>query len=130
MVAADHDVVEYAHMAEQRQILEGPADAQFRPVIGRHAGHVAALEENQAFGRVVATGDAVDHRGLAGPVRADDREQFALVDLEADIGQRPHPAEAQGDVAGLKNRLIGFHNNLPANSGEPPVLRHCRAACG
>ncbi len=65
------------------QVLEGAADAQPGPRVRIEAGDVLAAVEQLAFGQLVAAGNAVDDRGLAGAVRADDREQFALVDAEA-----------------------------------------------
>ncbi len=80
---------------EQREVLEGPADAEAGPRIRGEAGDVLAAVEQLAFGRPVAAGNAVDDRGLAGAVRADDGEQLALVDAEAHIGQRADAAKAQ-----------------------------------
>ena len=51
--------------------------------------------EDAAFLGPVAARDAVDHRGLAGAVRSDDREQLAGIDREADIAQRLYAAKAQ-----------------------------------
>jgi len=93
-MAPDHDVVEHAHVVEQRQILKGAADAERGPRIGIEAGDVPPAIEQLAFGRLVAARDAIDDRGLAGAVGADDGEQFAVLDGEADIGERAHAAEA------------------------------------
>ena len=81
--------------AEQREILEGPADAEAGPRVRGEAGDVLAAVEQLALGRTVAARDAVDDRGLAGTVRANDGEQLALVDAEAHIGQRADAAKAQ-----------------------------------
>jgi len=75
--------VEHAHMMKQRKILEGAADAERGARIGREGGDVAAAIAQLAFARPVAARDAVDHRGLAGAVRADDRKQLALVDARS-----------------------------------------------
>ena len=34
MMPPDHDVVEHAHVVEQREVLEGAADAEARPGVG------------------------------------------------------------------------------------------------
>jgi len=99
MVAADHDVVEHAHVVEQRQVLESAADAERGPCVRIEARDVAPSIEKLALGRTVAAGDAVDDRGLPGAVWADDRKQLALADRETDIGERAHAAEAQGNGA-------------------------------
>ena len=43
---ADQDVVEHAHMLEQRQVLEGAPDPQLGAVARAAPGDVAALIEN------------------------------------------------------------------------------------
>jgi hypothetical protein len=47
-------------MVEQRQVLEGAADAQPGPRIGVEAGDVLAAVEQLAFGRLVAARNAID----------------------------------------------------------------------
>ncbi|MGY3290410.1 hypothetical protein ACVWWP_003477 [Bradyrhizobium sp. LM3.6] len=111
VMAADHDVVEHAHVVEQRQVLEGAADAERSARVGRQAGDVAALVEQLAFGRLVAAGNTVHDRGLAGAVGADDREQLAIPDGEADIGQRTDAAESQGHAAHFET---GSHQTNPS----------------
>ena len=109
VVAPDHDVVEHGHVAEQGQVLEGPADAEIGPVVGLHLGDVTALEQHLPLGGGVAAGDAVEHRGLAGAVGADDRKQLALADAEADMTERPDTAEVQGYVSGFQNGALARH---------------------
>ena len=95
VMAADHDVVEHAHMMKQREVLEGAADAEPGPRVRIEAGDVLPAIEQLAFGRLVAARNAVDDRGLAGAVRADDREQLAIVDAKTDLGQRTDATKAQ-----------------------------------
>jgi hypothetical protein len=76
-----------------------------RPVISR------PLIEQLAFGRLVAAGNTVHDGGLAGAVGADDREQLAVLDGEADIGQRTDAAEPQGHAAHFKT---GSHQTNPS----------------
>ena len=111
-MAPDHDVVEHRHVVEQRQVLEGAADAERGArVAALSRGDVAAVGRTAALGRPVAAGDAIHDRGLAGAVGADDREQLAVFDGEADIGQRPDAAEAQGHAAHFKT---GSHQTNPS----------------
>jgi hypothetical protein len=81
-------------MMEQREVLEGAADAERGPGVGRETRDVAALIEQLAIGGPITAGNAVDDRGLAGAVGADDRELLAGVDREADFAERAHAAEA------------------------------------
>src|ERR1700757_755119 len=95
MMSPDHDVVEYAHMMKQCEVLEGAADPERGAGIGIERGDISPAIEELAFGRPVAARDTVDDRGLAGAVRADDREQLAFRDCERDVGKRAYAAEPQ-----------------------------------
>jgi hypothetical protein len=59
------------------------------------SGAGRALEGDAAVGRVVEAVDAVQHRGLAGPVRPDDGADLALADVEGHVRERLDAAEAQ-----------------------------------
>src|SRR5262249_13807490 len=95
MVASHHDVVENRHMAGQREILKRTTDSGRGPASRLEGADVVSPVENRALGRPVAARDAIDHRGLAGAVGPDDRKQLALLDGEADVGQRLDAAELQ-----------------------------------
>src|SRR5947199_2034342 len=82
-------------MMEQRKVLKSAADAEGGPRIRIEAGDVLAAIEQLAFGRLVAAGNAIDDRGLAGAVRADDREQLAVVHAKTDFRQRADASKAQ-----------------------------------
>ena len=82
-------------MMEQREVLEGAADAEPGPRVGIERGDILPAIEQLAFGRPVAARNAVDDRGLAGAVGADDREQLAVVDAKTDFGERTHATKAQ-----------------------------------
>src|SRR5690606_23272192 len=71
-VAADLDVVEHAHLVEQRHVLEGATHADRRNRVPRHRQNGPALEQDLAARRYVEATEAVEKRGLAGPVRPDE----------------------------------------------------------
>ena len=96
--APRHDVVERRHAAEQRDVLERARDAAGRRLVRPHLGARLALERDAAVLRRVEAVDHVEHRGLAGAVRADDRADLALADVERDVGDRLHAAEGERDV--------------------------------
>jgi hypothetical protein len=54
---------------------------------------------------VVEPVDHVQHRGLAGAVRPDHREDLVTPDLDADPVERGDPAEGEGDPVGRQDRL-------------------------
>ena len=51
--------------------------------------------------------DDVEHRGLAGAVRADDGADLALADIERDVGDRLHAAERERDVLDREQHVAG-----------------------
>src|SRR5690625_1248383 len=59
--AAGHDVVQHAHAAEQRQVLEGAPDAACGDLVRVHAGKCLAPEGDGAFGGGIDAVDAVEH---------------------------------------------------------------------
>ena len=64
--------------------------------IGRGAG-------DAAFGRLVEAGDAVEHRGLAGAVRADQRGDVAAPGLEGQVADGDQAAEAHRQMLDLED---------------------------
>src|SRR6185312_5754794 len=101
---AGHDVVERGHAAEEGDVLEGSGDALLGGVGGPHAAARLALPGDGAGLRVIEAVDDVQHRGLAGAVRADDGEDLVLADVEADVGQCLDAAEGEADVVRLEDR--------------------------
>src|SRR5690606_38024634 len=73
-----------------------------RHVVGPGVGPRHAAIGDRADLRMVEAVDHIQHRSLAGAVRADDRQDLVLADLEGDVADRPHPAERQADVVDLE----------------------------
>ena len=65
---------------------------------GPHLRARRALERDAALLRMIEAVDDVEHRGLAGAVRADDGADFAFADVEGDVADRFHAAERQRHV--------------------------------
>ena len=105
--AAGHDVVEGAHAPEQGDVLERPGEAEPRDLEGLEMGPVLPLEQDAPARRPVEPADHVQHRGLAGAVRPDDREHLPGMHREADVVERGDPAEAEQDVLDLQERFRG-----------------------
>ena len=121
----DQHVVEDRQLAEELQVLEGARDAQRRDAV-RLAGQQVMLaglvaEHHAALLRVVEAADAVQHRGLAGAVGADQRVHGVRLHLEADIVHGDNAAE--GHAQALHRELGGAHRGAPA-----PGLRRSRLA--
>src|SRR5262245_46850942 len=78
-----HDVVEHAHALEERHVLEGARDAKGGHVEGLEVGPVPSLEENASRPRMVEAADHVEKSCLPRPVRPDDGDDLALMDVGA-----------------------------------------------
>ena len=96
--AAGHNVVERGHAAEQRHVLERACDAAVGSVVRAHLGARFALERDPALLRMVEAVDDIEHRGLAGPVRPDDRANFPFADVERHIAHCLHATESERHV--------------------------------
>ena len=135
--AAGHDVVERRHALEQGDVLEGAGDALAGGEVGAHVVPALALEGDHAFLRVIEAVDDVEHRRLAGAVRADDGADLALADVEGDVAQRldaaerqRHVLERQQNVAGRARRLRPAATGLGSTSAfirRPPAAARRRA---
>ena len=126
--APRHDVVERAHALEQRHVLEGAGDARGCRLVRANPRAPHALVGDVPFLREVEAVDAVQHRGLAGAVRADDGADLALPDVERYIRDRLHPAKAQGDILDAEQHLAlgdaagrGMGRNMQHHAAFPMV---------
>ena len=70
---------------------------------------ILPLVADRSVGGPVAARDAVDHRGLAGAIRSDDRKPFAGLDVEADVGQRRDATEPQRHPLGFQEQVSRPH---------------------
>jgi hypothetical protein len=66
------------------------------------AGEVDATDLDAARIRPVLAGDEVEQRGLAGAVRADHADEFAVLDRQVDRIDGGQPAESAREAADLK----------------------------
>ena len=73
--AEDHRILRHQAHAGTHRLRVGPR-------------HVDTVEQNAAGLRIVKAQQQLEHRGLAGARRADERDGFARRDLEIEIGER------------------------------------------
>ena len=116
-MGAQLDVVEDRHPLEEGDVLEGPGQAERGAPGGRHAGHVAPLEDDPARLRAVEAGDAVEQAGLAGAVRPDDGGDAAPPDAQVDAGEGLHAAEGQGEPLDGEDDVVRLRARLRARRG-------------
>src|SRR5439155_5873492 len=104
-VGSEHHVFQDADARPQLHMLEGPrdpglGDTGLRIMCDRTPG-----KDDLAFVHPERTGEAVEHRALAGAVRADDSENFAGPYLEADIVDGDEAAEPALGAIHLQEKL-------------------------
>jgi len=98
-VASHLDVVDDRHAIKQRHVLERAADADARNGMTRLTQDRAALEQDVASVGHVEAGKAVEERGLAGAIGADETDNLARRHVEGDAVQRHDTAEADRHAA-------------------------------
>src|SRR5262245_22681949 len=96
VVRGDGDVFQDRELAERAGDLERPRHAAVADLVGGEPAELGAAEPDRPRGGDEGPGDAVEQRGLARAVRADEPEDLALVHLERDLVQGGEPAEALG----------------------------------
>ena len=84
---------------EELRNLERARDPEARDRPRRMCGDVLAEERDATGLRLQVAGRDVEEGGLAGAVRADDREVLAVDDIEIDAVGRDHAAEADDEPA-------------------------------
>src|SRR5271157_291114 len=83
----------------KREILVDDLNAASASRAGILEQRLLAIDQDHAAGRRLHARDDLDHRGLAGAVVADQRDDLAGVDVEAEILDRDHAAECLVDPA-------------------------------
>ena len=87
------NIVEDRQLFKEPDILKGSGDSQGSILIGPQAGDISVVKVNTAAGGFEDTGKQIKHRGLAGPVRSDQADQFPPADFDAVICQGGDAAE-------------------------------------
>src|SRR5688572_1022642 len=120
---ADDDVLLDGEAHERLHDLEGTADAALADVIGRQAVDALTVKRDRPPVRRELAGDHVEYCGLAGAVRADQREDSALRHVEADIVDGDQSAEALADAVDFEERAHFSRSAMPsflATQGHTP----------
>ena len=113
LAQAEADIALDREMGKQRVALEHHVD---RPAVRRHGADVLAVEQDAAFAQRLETGKQAQQRGLAAAGRTEQREEFAVSDVEGELVERDDVAEALG-------HLLEAHQR-----GLSPLLRPARTA--
>ncbi len=159
VVLRDQKILQHAHALEQADVLEGARHARLlrhqvirhaleqeqralRPVQAARAARgqrielvpqppLAVLQRDASFARLVEAGDAVEHRGLAGAVRPDQRGDGAALGLEGQILHGDQAAEAHGQMLQPQHGVARIdHPRFSFNRSAGIVLRSARKTDG
>ena len=82
---AGRDILQDGHPRKRLHDLEGAGEPAARRLERALRRHVLALKPDAAGGRPMHAGHQIDQRGLAGAVRADQRDDLALLQREAQV---------------------------------------------
>ncbi len=128
----DQQVFQNRHAGKQADVLEGAGDLGFGGYLEvRHAFEqefrtTVTGEAYHALGRLVETGDAIEHRRLAGAVRTDQRGDLAAPGLEGQIADGDQAAEFHRQVLDLKKRLV--HGRARIHQPCPSLVKELETA--
>src|SRR5439155_20564621 len=94
----DPHVVKDRQGRKEPDILEGSRDALLGDLIRLSSHNGASSKTDLAFGGPIHAGDEVEDGGLAGAIRPDETDQFALAHLQVQRGNRGETAEPDGAI--------------------------------
>ena len=104
-VQADQHVVENGRVVDQRQVLEGAADAEGWQLVGAGGQQIPALiRQATAVGCDDAAND-IEQGRLARAIRTDQAVDMSLAHRQVDTVQRIHAAEAHRDALYVQKRM-------------------------
>ena len=101
-MAADENVLEHGHVGVDAQVLEGAGHAETGGVRGREMSDIPAGETYGTRGQLLQPADRVEERRLAGPVRADERDDPSGRHLKRDLIDGFQAPEVDGEVLDLQ----------------------------
>ncbi len=92
----DH-VVAHRQLREDLDALEGASDPEAGPHVRRHVVEDVSVERHRAPARTELTAQAIEQRGLSGPVGAHQAHGLSGGDGHRHVLERGHAAEPDGD---------------------------------
>src|SRR5437868_15349061 len=107
LLAGEDQIFPHRQFREHLKQLERAANAEPVQIRRPEAGDDLAVDLDLAAVRPELAEDAVEQGRLAATVRADQAEDFALLDVEADAIDRSDAAEILFDIADFENRGHG-----------------------
>ena len=128
------DVLGDRHVREERVVLEDGVDVAR---VGRLLRDVGAAEGDAARVGLLEAGDHTQRRRLSGARRAEEREEFAVGDVQIDVGDSDHVAvrlsdpltqnlSRQADPRGCRGRARAPRRRPRTGPGCGSRCRRCR----
>ena len=131
-VGAHQNVLDDAHLGEEAQVLEGAGDAAGDDLLRRFAVDALIQEGDCTVGDLIDAGEHVEHGGLARAVGADQRDDLALIHMEADVVHGAQAAELDRDVFNIQkaHACAPFSPEVatPADSMSVGLMPRCVSA--
>ena len=106
----DPDIFQRRQVRKHRRNLERAHEAKPRHIGRRHRRDILSLVQDLTGRRLQELGQKIEARGLAGPVRSDQRVNTATADPKIDIANGKEAREFLGQSVGFENELIGQSN--------------------
>src|SRR5579863_3032926 len=116
-------VLEHREVIIDRGGLEFAADARLHDLVFPQFRKLLATKLNRTRCRFGLAADQVEHRGLAGPVRADDDADFVLLDIEGKVVDGLETVERNRERLDREQKLLGlvtYQHDLPPHSAGAP----------
>jgi len=100
-VHSGHHVLQHGHVLEQAQVLERPSHAFLCDPMGFESHDRLPLEPDVACVGPIEPREAIEDRGLARAVRADEADDGAFLDIEAEPVDDVQPSELQRQIVNV-----------------------------
>ena len=126
LLPGEDEIFPHRQFRKHLQELEGAADAKAIQLGRPQAGDDLAVDLDLATGRRELAEDAVEERGLAAAVRADQAEDLALLHVEADAIDGLDAAKALLDFADFEDRghgAVSSRDLATARSADAALVR-------
>jgi len=109
-------------MSGKRRMFWKVRDAGGDDLVRLFARDLPALEDHVPVLGLVDPGDHVEHGGLAGAVRADEAQDFALVYVQVEVAHRGEAAEDLGEAVCFQEDVVPVPGRFsrPVNHRSPP----------
>ena len=129
-LAAQEEVVVDGQFVDQREVLVDGVDAFRARVVDAFRRVGLAVQEHLARVLLLEAAEDLDQRRLAGAVVAEQAEHLALAQVQVDVAQRGHRAEALGDVLDAQDVVRSRHRpDDRLRRYGPVVISHFGTPC-